>query len=395
MKNPSLQNDRILDFLNGDVKSSSLSRYFIKDGIETLKEHRIREYDRNGSRTKTINYNEDGNVILEQISEFNFKNFKIGYKNFDGLGIFDSSGRYEINSKGNIISKYYNDRLEETYKYDALGRIVEQTYCSSGDEIEYVYEIDGKYIILQKNYQNGICTHLLKYKNDEKGNILSIETYKMPLNELRHTQVFIINEWGDEIESYVTIENGDKSNWYKYEYKYDQKENWISKTIKTFEDKVFQIVKREIDYYNINVNSSKIKSEREIEYLISNFDNASIFVKLMKEQNYNFKIYDSDSGPKSVCKFEDHEAIWIGNLVPLNDIKIIIKFANIFYPHLKYIKVFFEDIDNNSIYIGGSTSTALDDCECIPLDEEHFDKIHEYSSLNELYLYLSNFSKDF
>jgi hypothetical protein len=252
MKNPSIQNDRILDFLNGDVKSSSLLRYFIKEEIETLKEHRIREYDRNGYRTKTINYNEDGNVTLEQISEFNFNNFKIGYKNFDGLGIFDSSGKYEINSRGNIISKYFNDRLEEKYKYDELGRIVEQIYCLSGDVVEYVYDTDGKYIILQKNYQNGTYTHLLKYKNDENGNVLNIETYRMPSNELRHKQVFIVNELGDELESYVSIDNGDKSNWYKYEYKYDQKRNWIIKIIKTSEDKVFQIVKREIEYYNIN-----------------------------------------------------------------------------------------------------------------------------------------------
>jgi hypothetical protein len=393
MKNPSIQNDRILDFLNGDVKSSSLSRYFIKDEIETIKEHRIREYDRNGSRTKTINYNEDGNVILEQISEFNFKNFKIGYRNFDGLGIFDSSGKYEINSRGNIISKFYNDRLEETYKYDAIGRILEQTYCSSGDEVKYEYAGDDKFIISQKNYQNGICTHLLKYKNDENGNILNIETYRMPSYELRHKQVFIINEFGDELESYVIMENGDKSNWYKYDYKYDLKGNWIIKKIKTSDDKVFQIIKREIEYYNSNEN--KIQSEIEIEYLVSNFNNASSFIKLMKEQNYNFKIYDTDSGPKIDCKFEDHESIWIGSLVPLNDIKIIIKYSNIFYPHLKYIKVFFEDIDNNSIYIGGSTSTAVEHCDCIPLDQEQFDKIQEFSSLNELYLYLSNFSKDY
>ena len=101
MKNPSIQNDRILDFLIGDVKTATTWSYHVKNNVKTFKEHRKRYYDRNGSRTKTTNFNEDSDVILDQISDYNSRGFKIGYTNFDKHGIIDSEGNYEINSRGN------------------------------------------------------------------------------------------------------------------------------------------------------------------------------------------------------------------------------------------------------------------------------------------------------
>lgn len=250
MKNPSIQNDRILDFLNGEVKTSTIWKYSINDGIEILKEHRIREYNKSGSRTKTINFNKNGEKELEQISEFDSNGFKIGYKNFDEFNEFDSKGSYDINSKGNIIAKYFNDRVEETFKFDSSGRLIEQMYCYSRDISVYEYDIDGKYTIEQTNYQNGSKSHLLKYKNDQFGNVHSIETFRFPSFELIHTQVSIYNDFGDEIESYVLVGDNEKLNWYKNEYQYDKKGNWINKIVTTVGNNNKQIVKRSIEYHN-------------------------------------------------------------------------------------------------------------------------------------------------
>ena len=118
MKNPSIQNDRILDFLNGEVKTSTIWKYSINDGIEILKEHRIREYNKSGSRTKTINFNKNGVKELEQISEFDSAflffpayQYKItvfsndGKRSFYGYNylILDSSNwEYEMSKTGEL-----------------------------------------------------------------------------------------------------------------------------------------------------------------------------------------------------------------------------------------------------------------------------------------------------
>ena len=92
-----------------------------------------------------------------------------------------------------------------------------------------MYDDDNKYIIKENYYQRGALTHIKKYANDINGNVLKLETYRFPSNELIYTQIFNYNSLLDVIESYVLLDDGSKQNWYKYSYEYDDNNNWISK----------------------------------------------------------------------------------------------------------------------------------------------------------------------
>ena len=133
--------------------------------------------------------------------------------------------RVIFDDKGNQIERIvYN--FTHKYKYDDIGNRIENTSYNIDGEIhwkkKYKYDDKGNEIE-EKNYnKNGGLTSKTKYKYDDKGNEIEEKSY-------------------DKKNKLI-----DKTN---YEYKFDDKENWIMKII--FNPKNATIIKeREIEYYN-------------------------------------------------------------------------------------------------------------------------------------------------
>ena len=130
-----------------------------------------------------------------------------------------------------------------------------------------------------------------------------------------------------------------------------------------------------------------------VELLVTNFDNANSFIHQMKKNGLDFVIYrtpleDYDSS------FSKHKAIWLGKDVSLDLAKLTIKQAKEFYPHLKYIKLSDEgDPDNETIYIGGSTDSAVNMFKRLPLSDSDFEKLQTFTDKNLFHEFIEKFAK--
>lgn len=249
MKNISIKSDLTLDFLIGNVKSVTTRTFEIENGEKILKDYRIKEYNSEGVRTISKFYKNDGSLKQMQIAEIEPNGFKIGYTNYDKNHSFDSQGKYDLDSRGNILNKYFNDHLEESYKYNEHGRIVEQYNVHSKDRLLFAYN-NSEFATEQIYFMNGEKKYIIKYQNDSYGNIVKTETFSFPSMEKKHTQISIINDNGDEIEVYVELSDNEKVNWKKYTYDYDEKGNWISKISNHIQSNTKDITEREIIYHS-------------------------------------------------------------------------------------------------------------------------------------------------
>lgn len=249
MKNAAILLDRTLDFLIGDVKKVSKKTFELGNDSRVLKEYYIKEYNQKGQRIRSVYYKSDGTIKLEQISEFDQRGLKIGYKNYDKNRMIDSEGTYEVDNNGNILKKYFNGSLEEVCCYDNHGRLIEQIFAHSRDRLIYQYEGDGQFVTEQTNYMRGEKKYIVHYTNDEQGNILKTETLRFPSMEKLHIQIYIINDRGDVIEEYVNLSSGEKVNWEKFEYDYDTRNNWIKRVFTNIASNSKRIDERQVEYY--------------------------------------------------------------------------------------------------------------------------------------------------
>jgi hypothetical protein len=157
------------------------------------------------------------------------------------------------------------------------------------------------------------------------------------------------------------------------------------------------IDERLISFYNNNFDSesegtSNLDNEdlTECSFLVSNFQDVNLFVQSMKKESVNFELYTSNNELDDLSTFDNNEAIWLNDEVPLKVATFVIKEAKRFYPHLKYIVV-----DDNyeycykQIFIGGATLTAIE--ECHPLSNDQFKKIDKFTNLTDLHSYLNSF----
>ena len=249
MKNISIKSEVTLDFLRNNVKSATSKTFDVVNGERILKDYKFREYNLDGVRTCTKFYNNDGSIKLTQVSEIEPNGFKIGYVNYDKNNFFDSDGRYDLNSRGDILNKFFNENLEESFKYDEKGRIIEQYYAYSRDRLIFTYE-NSDFASEQTYFMNGQKKFIIRYQNDSFGNIIKAETFSFPDMEKKHTQISVINDNGDEIEVFVELNDGEKINWSTYSYDYDEKGNWITKVSTHMKSNSKSIIEREITYYS-------------------------------------------------------------------------------------------------------------------------------------------------
>ena len=176
--------------------------------------------------------------------------------------------------KGKKVKSY--NALTALY-FDEEGNIIEKIHYGQGSSIKlktaYIYDEAGKLIESDGEYENG-RTEKSTYKTDEKGNIIeensfldsslvsiSYKTYDEYGNMIKEktlkadgTQeshiVYTYDKKRNIIEQiFLTIDGRNVSSTYRYEYKFDNEENWVWQLESDSYGKPYLITEREIEYY--------------------------------------------------------------------------------------------------------------------------------------------------
>ncbi|HOX77018.1 MAG TPA: hypothetical protein PLW31_03175 [Bacteroidales bacterium] len=263
MINFGIKKDSTHDLLRQDVKSVI--------NYEDDKKVAQSFYDEIGNRILKYYFNEDDSIRLKQETTFQ-GGLKTGYINYDKYDNRTSFGQYIYDHSSKTFSKYHNNELEEEYHYDHLGRIIEVFYPNTGAKEFYEYDssnlaisqlsIPGK-ISLFGSSNARPNKKLTIFENDQFGNIVRMKVLDAESKQILFIQNNKINLQGDEIESIGL--NGDGSVYSKiyYDYKYDEKNNWILKRTYDKNGNVVNEEKRQILYYtenDFNINKSDIIS---------------------------------------------------------------------------------------------------------------------------------------
>ncbi|TVX77809.1 hypothetical protein FQP34_22005 [Peribacillus simplex] len=169
-----------------------------------------------------------------------------------------------------------------------------------------------------------------------------------------------------------------------------QNENGGEQDQKQEINKIKGEIKRTLDdltteKYKVTVNDDSYKGTE----LVNKFVRLGINVDLYKD------IFDK-SKSKRKGKHEGHEAIWLGNRVPIDLVRTVIKLAYSNYPDLKYIHISNDkngeapDYVHDQIFIRGATSTAKK-YRLNRLSVEDFEKIQTFTDLDKLHSFIRKF----
>ena len=209
----------------------------------------------------TFDYNDKGNIIKLNIYKNENDEYTETYKYDENTNqiekkCYKSDGSFmrkisiKYDDKGNKIEEVYEakgDTSNDIYKYDDKGNNIESGFLSNGTfilEFAYTYDEIGK--IKEKK-----C-----YNND--GILFIVENYKYDINSMIIEKIVVENDekaittykydfYGNLIEENSCCTDGKNDNQF-FKYEYDNKGNWISKTIFHNQIPTF-IIEREIKYY--------------------------------------------------------------------------------------------------------------------------------------------------
>lgn len=222
MLNFGITNERRLDGLRKKV----LENTNYKNGKKEFKTI----YNSDGFKLKTTYYKNE-RIDFEQITSLE-NGFPVGYTNYSSNGVPQENGRYILNTQGQIIEKYHNGQIEEKYKYDSFGRIIEVIYPHSNSKNIYEYDENNlaiKLLAVQEgnNFFGGPSKQLTLFINDSLGNIVSFKTFSGDTNELLYSQENQINSEGDVVETIGKLSNNTIVDEIRFIYQYDDENNWI------------------------------------------------------------------------------------------------------------------------------------------------------------------------
>lgn len=151
----------------------------------------------------------------------------------DTVTITDAYGRM----KQRVITKYARG-MQEQYYYDSEGRLGLKELTVMDDDYPMQVESYDKEGALQRKCYNfwkkGLRDSTLFIDNE--GNIMVQVGFEYDKN-------------GNITKQYGVDENGDALKVETYEYKYDEKGNWVSRIYRV-DNKPFSVVERTIEYYN-------------------------------------------------------------------------------------------------------------------------------------------------
>lgn len=119
------------------------------------------------------------------------------------------------------------------------------------------------------------------------------------------------------------------------------------------------------------------------------------FVKDLNKKGYSAEIYFGVAGKDTqLRKNLEHEAIWLGKNVPVHTAIEIIKMAKSKFTYLKYIDLSPDNAPeyvHDEIYIGGATSTAIED-KLKKMTNKDFTKFYECKSMEEMHEFIRCFN---
>ena len=202
--------DKILNFksiFKYDDKRNIIEESNYYDIDESPVKKTTYKYDDKGNQVEMAIYSEDGNLNLKDISKYDNKGNKVEFNSYSGNGDLRFKSIYEYDDQGNEV---------EWISYNEDGKL----------EFKYIYEYDdnGNQVKYMRYNENDKLNFIAIYKYDDNGNVveksLKINAIAEPFS----------------IESYT--------------YEYDNKNNWIKKTIEKTESFDFYIIEREIEYFN-------------------------------------------------------------------------------------------------------------------------------------------------
>ena len=275
-----------LFFSCSENKENDLDKVNLKGNVKSVFDISFEAVEKFGKITKgaEITYS-NHDIYKRERTVYNDKGNKIEKDSHNNSqGSLTHKDTFEYDDKGNQIEwrSYVSDgslQSKVTYRYDDKGNIIENRTINSDGNLNdgWTYEYDDKgNHIKSRHYYDSFLNNLdnFTYEHDDKGNVIEFKKYNKD-GELNYKQKNRWNDKGNLIEyskydkdgkltfrrtiqhdkgNIIERKDYDKKNKLKdktnYEYKFDDKENWIQKIIFK-NDKVTHIVERDIDYFKL------------------------------------------------------------------------------------------------------------------------------------------------
>ena len=161
-----------------------------------------------------------------------------------------------FDEEGNIIEEIYygqgsSIKLKTAYIYDEAGKLIEsEDEYESGTTGKSIYKTDEKgNIIEEKAFLDSSLFSILYKTYDEYGNMIKEKTLKADSTQRSHI-VYTYDKKRNIIEQiFLTTDGRNVSFKWRYEYKFDNKKNWVWRLKYDSYDEPYLITEREIEYY--------------------------------------------------------------------------------------------------------------------------------------------------
>lgn len=265
----------------GEIKSYSRNYILDRNGnilqiIQNGIKYSVHFYDTKNRIIKDIYYNKDGSILREFGQDYLFDDHLVNLLNHYGNKeidtIISNYKRYIfINSTPLKILEFSNQRIIAEYEIDNKGRVlIETQYNKDGDTLSYQrvqFNNESKNEIREGLESNVYYKYLYKY--DNRNNF--IKTYKFITND--STLLVFSREYDDKNNLRVSRSFEDDSSYYSNFYSYN-KENKLTNFMSIKNGKI--MFQRSSDYYS----NGLIKCVKEYEGS-----------KLIKEENYSYEYY--------------------------------------------------------------------------------------------------------
>ncbi len=216
-----------------------------------------RKYDKYGKQIEWYGYKSDGSLYIKYTYKYDEHGNSIeeNWSNSDGTLKMSHTYEYKYDINGNMVEKMQYDSdgslfHTNTYQYDSNGNQIEvNQFDSYGnlDEIHfYNYDEHGNRIEEKLLNSAGIVYMRHIYKYDDSGNKIEWNSYTDDI--LNGKSTYSYDENGNKIIEKRYGPNGELRSKKTYRYDYDERGNWIKKTI-IEDDTAKTILERKYEYY--------------------------------------------------------------------------------------------------------------------------------------------------
>lgn len=302
-----IEADKLLESLKGDIKSIREIEYEVEDGarekVRDYLQNSLKKFDRDKRLAEIIFYYHNSSIIFKSVYQYDNKGNSFIEENYEDKSNLADETVYEYDKKGRLIKFYTKnapmsenvliydkknnqidmlaqgvgeERLITKYvfKYDKKGRLINQSaYLFEGNLVESSkLKTDGSEEEMLKSRYNykGLPTAKLDYQYNKNGDLIALEYRNYygikisisiqydPKKNWKKEVTYTIDEQGnkEQTSSVVYVYNkteipkevSENSTLITYNYQYDFKGNWIER-VEYVDGEVYKVAKREIEYY--------------------------------------------------------------------------------------------------------------------------------------------------